>query len=57
MSRMSDADIVKNFKIIQDQINELNKKVSATAETNKAMLEDGMIELASIITDNTKGEE
>ena len=46
---MSDEEIMKNFKIVNDRINEIHKRLDDMDNANKSMLEDAIIELASLI--------
>lgn len=45
-----DTETVKMFKNMQDQINALQDKVIKLEENNKLELEEGMAELADMIT-------
>lgn len=44
-------EVIKNFKFLNDRINEIHKRLDDLAAQNKADLEDAIIELASIIPD------
>ena len=46
---MSDEEIMKNFKIVNDRINEIHERLDDMDNANKSMLEDAIIELASLI--------
>jgi hypothetical protein len=42
-------EVIKNFKQLNDRINEIHKRLDDIAISNKSMLEDAIIELAAII--------
>lgn len=49
-------EIIKNFKYLNDRINEIFKILDDNAIGNKSMLEDAIIELASIIEPQEESE-
>lgn len=55
--KMTDNDIIQNFKIIQSQMNEINAKLNKIIENNKNDLEDAVLELAEIISEDSTDED